>query len=130
MQNLKSESLADLRHELTTSVNHILGFSDLLIEEAAERNLEAFLPVFRQIRGGGRQLLESIQTFLAEETNSAQKLDLQALKVSLHETAAELLETSTSLLESIKDGHPQTLADLHTISGALSRLMEFSGAEG
>ena len=129
MTILKGESVADLRHELTTPVNHVLGFSDLLIEEAEERNLKAFIPVFRQIRSGGRQLLESIQGNLAEETDSVQKLDLEVLRGSLHGTVAELLKISTSLLESLKDGCPQTLADLRAITEALSCLMAFSVAE-
>jgi signal transduction histidine kinase len=126
---MKGESVADLRHELTTPVNHILGFSDLLIEESEERNLEAFIPVFRQIRSGGRQLLESIQTNLAEETDSVKMSDLEVLRESLHGTVAELLETSTSLLESLEDGDPQSLADLRAICEALSCLKAFSVAE-
>jgi signal transduction histidine kinase len=91
MKTLKGESLADLRHELTTEVNHILGFSDLLIEEAEELNLEAFLPVFRQIRSGGHELLESIQTNLPEETDSAQKSNLVVLQEGLHSKVAQTL---------------------------------------
>jgi signal transduction histidine kinase len=124
MKTLKGESLADLRHELTTEVNHILGFSDLLIEEAEELNLEAFLPVFRQVRSGGHELLESIQTNLPEETDSAQKSNLVVLQEGLHSKVAQLLETSSSLLENLE--HPQALADLRAISEALNHLMEFS----
>ena len=51
-------------------------------------------------------------TALAEKTGPAQELDLHALRKSLHRTAAEVLETSTSLLEDLESGHRQTLADL------------------
>src|SRR5580658_4750846 len=129
MEALKPESLAYLRHELRTPVNHILGYSELLIEDAGERHLEAFIPVFQQIQSGGRQLLDSIQTTLAGKTGSVQKADLDAFKENLRGTAAEVLETSTSLLESLENGHRQTLADLDAISWALRRLVEFAGGE-
>ena len=61
METFKSGLLADLRHELRTPVNHILGYSELLIEDAAERHLEAFIPAFQQIQSGGRRLFDSIR---------------------------------------------------------------------
>jgi diguanylate cyclase (GGDEF)-like protein len=129
MEILKHESLAHLRHELRTPVNHILGYSELLIEDARARHLEAFIPVFQQIQSGGRQLLESIQTTLAEKTGSPRELNLETFKESLHGTAAEVLKTSSSLLEDLEYGHRQTLADLDAISWALRRLMEFTGED-
>ena len=129
METLNGESLTHLRHELRTPVNHILGYADLLIEEAGERHLEAFIPTFRRIHSGGRQLLESIQTALTEKTGSLQEVDLEIFKENLCGTAHEVLETSTSLHEDIENGHRQTLADLAAISWALRRLMECAGED-
>jgi diguanylate cyclase (GGDEF)-like protein len=130
MEVLKSPSLANLRHELRTPVNHILGYSELLIEDADQRHLEAFIPTFEQIHSGGRRLLESIQTTLAETAGPAEELDLEAFKENLRETVQEVLVTSTSLYEDLENGHRQTLADLAAISWALRRLLEFTGEEG
>jgi len=58
MEAITVDSLAYLRHELRTPINHILGYCELLIEDAGERHLEGFVPVFQQIHNGGRQLLE------------------------------------------------------------------------
>jgi diguanylate cyclase (GGDEF)-like protein len=129
MQTLKGESLAHLRHELRTPVNHILGYTELLIEDAGGRHLEAFLPAFQQIQSGGRRLFESIQTTFAETTGSVQELDLEAFKGELRSMATGMLETSASILENFEYGYRQTLADLDAISWALRRLMEFSGEE-
>ena len=49
METLKDESLAHLRHELRTPVNHILGYSDLLIEDAGEHVI--WNPSFRSFSG-------------------------------------------------------------------------------
>ena len=130
METITGEPLAQLRHELRTPINHILGYTELLIEDAGERHLEAFVPVFQQIHDGGRQLLESIQTTLAAEIISARGVDLQALKTNLRRMAKEVLATSTSLLDDLESGNRQTLSDLHAISLALHRLVAFTGEEG
>lgn len=130
MDTVKSESLAHLRHELRTPVNHILGYVELLIEDAEKRNLEAFLPAFQEIQSGGHRLLESIQTTLDPNASCVPAMNLDALKESLRSTATGVLETSTAVLENLEDGHRQTVADLDAISWALRRLMEFSGDAG
>src|ERR1700686_1085599 len=99
METLERGLLAHLRHELRTPVNHILGYSELLIEDASQRHLEAFIPVFQKIQSGGHKLLESIQATLAEKAGSAQEVDLEALNENLRKTVEEVLETSTSLCE-------------------------------
>lgn len=129
MEALKANSLAHLRHELKTPVNHILGYSELLIEDAAERHLEAFVPVFRQIHSGGCALLESIQTALSEESDSPGDSNLDALKKALRATVADALETSTSFLASLKLAHSQTLSDFDAISSALHALLDFTGED-
>jgi diguanylate cyclase (GGDEF)-like protein len=129
MEASKSPSLANLRHELRTPVNHILGYSELLIEDAGERHLEAFVPAFQQIQNGGRQLLECIQTALADHIDSSVNTDLDAFKKDLRVTAVDVLEKSTSLLEDIEHEQGQTRADLDAISWALRRLIEFAGNE-
>lgn len=128
MEVLNFESLAHLKHELKTPVNHILGYAELLIEEAEERRLEAFVPAFQQIQKGGGQLLASIEAGLREGT-SVQGPDLQTFKENLRGTVAEVLEASTSLLADLEDRHRQTVADLDAIAWAVCSLMEFTGEE-
>jgi diguanylate cyclase (GGDEF)-like protein len=129
MEALKSPSLANLRHELRTPVNHILGYAELLIEDAGDRHLEGFVPAFQQIQSGGGRLLESIQTTLADQAASSANIDLDAFKQDLRATAEDVLETSTSLLEDIEYEQGQARADLDAISWALQRLIEFASSE-
>ncbi|MEO8194908.1 MAG: histidine kinase dimerization/phospho-acceptor domain-containing protein [Gemmatimonadales bacterium] len=52
---------ADLLHDLRTPLGHILGYSELLIEQVQEAGHEEFVPYLEKIRTAGRQLLEMMK---------------------------------------------------------------------
>ncbi|PYS28415.1 MAG: hypothetical protein DMG11_12770, partial [Acidobacteria bacterium] len=60
-ESTENESIAHFQHQLRTPVNHVLGYSEILIDEATRRSLLGLVPAFEQIRAGGHQLLGSIQ---------------------------------------------------------------------
>lgn len=47
----------DLVHDLRTPLGHILGYSELLIEQMQEAGHEEFIPYLEKIRKAGRELL-------------------------------------------------------------------------
>ncbi len=126
---LKAESRSHLRHEYRTSVNHILGYSELLIEDAGERHLESFIPLFQKIQEGGRELLESIQSTFSD-VRPASDSEFQTFSANLQAAALEMSRTLASLVEDFESSHSQTLTDLDAISQAVRRLLELAGQKG
>jgi two-component system chemotaxis family response regulator WspR len=124
IEALHVESRAHLRHEYRTPVNHIMGYSELLIEEAGERRLEPFIPVFQRIHEGGRELLESIRSVFGEHAADA---DGTAFKTNIRAAVLEISRPLTALAEDLECSHRETLADLGAISGAVARLLELTG---
>jgi serine phosphatase RsbU (regulator of sigma subunit) len=55
-----SVSLANIRHKLRTPLNHIIGYSEMLLEEAGEQQLESFVADLNKIQSAGQQLLRMI----------------------------------------------------------------------
>ena len=47
----------DLLHDLRTPLGHILGYSELLIEQMRDGGHEEFIPYLEKIRTAGNQLL-------------------------------------------------------------------------
>ncbi len=129
IEALKAESSAHLRHEYRTSVNHILGYSELLIEDAGERHLESLIPVFRQIQQRGRELLESIQNTFSD-LRPASDAEFRAFRINLHATALEMSRTLACLVDDFERGRRQTLADVDAISLAVRRLLALAGEKG
>src|SRR5437660_1216127 len=60
--------LAKIRHDLRTPINHIIGFSEILLEEAPGQVPEKFLEDLQKIRAGGASLLGLINQHLSVET--------------------------------------------------------------
>jgi DNA-binding NtrC family response regulator len=52
---------ANLRHELRTPLNAILGYSEMLLEDAAADGPEDFIPDLEKIRAAGRRFLTFIE---------------------------------------------------------------------
>jgi methyl-accepting chemotaxis protein len=61
---VKSAFLANMSHELRTPLNAVIGYSELLEEEAEERTLAEAIPDLRKIQGAGKQLLALISDVL------------------------------------------------------------------
>lgn len=61
---MDSDPLSQLRHDLRTPINHILGYSELLAEEAQDAGHEVYLSDLDRIRTAARNLLDDINTRL------------------------------------------------------------------
>ncbi len=74
--NYKSEFLANVSHELRTPLNVIIGYSEILMEEAEDRKADAFIPDLKKIRISGLHLLALINDILDLSKIEAGKLEL------------------------------------------------------
>ncbi|HXI11153.1 MAG TPA: response regulator [Thermoanaerobaculia bacterium] len=72
----KSLFVANMSHELRTPLNAILGFSEMLQEEAVERNLQDFDMDLQKISTAGRHLLGLINDILDLSKIEAGKMEL------------------------------------------------------
>jgi DNA-binding response OmpR family regulator len=75
---------ANLRHTLRTPLNHIIGYSELLLEEAKERGLEDMVADLQNIHTAGKELLA-----LFNELFNPVAVDAGTTEVAL-ETSADL----------------------------------------
>src|SRR2546423_3587096 len=115
-QSSLKKPLAKIRHGLRTPINHIIGFSEMLLEDAPGRMPESFLRDLQKIRGGGDRLLALINEHLSPETFPSGKPDLHQLCHELRTPVNHIIGYSELLLEQCADaGQGAFTADLMKI---------------
>jgi signal transduction histidine kinase/CheY-like chemotaxis protein len=80
---IKSAFLANMSHELRTPLNAIIGYSELLAEDAADRDDKSGLADLEKIRAAGKHLLGLINDILDLSKIEAGKMELYIERVSL-----------------------------------------------
>jgi signal transduction histidine kinase/CheY-like chemotaxis protein len=96
----KSLFLANMSHELRTPLNAILGYSEMLQEEAVERELEdAFGGDLKKINAAGKHLLALINDILDLSKIEAGKMELFLENFDVAELILEVASTIRPLVE-------------------------------
>ncbi len=95
----KSTFLANMSHELRTPMNAIIGYSEMLIEEAEDLGQDDFTPDLQKIRGAGKHLLALINDILDLSKIEAGKMTLFLEDIKLGEMIKEVVGTIQPLLE-------------------------------
>ncbi len=130
----KSGFLANMSHELRTPMNAIIGYSEMLIEDAEGRDHDASIPDLKKIHAAGHHLLSLINDILDLSKIEAGRMDLylEAFDVSamLHGVATTiqpLVEKNANTLEvRCADDLGSMRADLTKVRQALFNLLSNS----
>jgi len=94
---LKSQFLARMSHELRTPMNAIIGFTDLLAEQAEGALGESYMDYVQHIREGSQHLLTLINDVLDLSKIEAGRLELLCSDISVADHLAEVLRVVKSL---------------------------------
>jgi len=94
----KTQFLASMSHELRTPLNAIIGYSELLREEAEDRQLPSFAGDLDKIRGAGRHLLSLINDVLDLSKIEAGRVEVVAAPFPLRRVLDEVTATVEPLV--------------------------------
>ena len=108
---------AKLRHDLRTPLNQIIGYSEMLMEDATKPGDAELLTQLRTIREEAKQLLKAIQVRLAD---SSGRLQRGAFATEIQTS----LQTTFAALEAIAPQEDANLAaDIERIRSAANNLV-------
>jgi class 3 adenylate cyclase len=124
--------LAHLRQEFTAPAAAILGYVEILIEDATRLSLDAFLPDLERIQLAGVALQDLLQTVLAQ---TGEVIDPRKLRHDLRTPMNAIKGYGEMLIEDVANAGRETLvADLSrlltAVQGMLARidaLVDFTG---
>jgi CheY-like chemotaxis protein len=127
----KNDFLANMRHELRTPVNAIIGYSEMLLEDAKDTDHKDFIFDLQNIHKAGKQVLSLINQILDSSKIEASKadIDLESFRVNIHYELRTPLNIiigySEMLLEDAeKIGQKDFISDLHKIYKAGMNLLD------
>ena len=113
-KRIKQASLSDIRQRLLTPVTAIVGYSELLYDEASEKNLAEMLPDLDRVLIAARQLFNMVDMLLNADTNHDHCQDVEAAQ-------RELRHNLRTPINGIKGFAELLLEDLDEIGGSSLR---------
>jgi PAS domain S-box-containing protein len=127
----KSAFLANMSHELRTPMNAIIGYSEMLAEEAEDDGLDTMIPDLEKINAAGKHLLALINDILDLSKIEAGRVDLYLERFDVAQTLDEAVATVTplvtkngnELVTDFGDDLGQIRADLTKLRQALFNLL-------
>lgn len=141
-QIVRETFIATKRHDLRTPINAILGYSEMLLEDAREEGKDSRAADLEKIHTAGRALLHSVNDLLDPEKIASGHVDLSDMAAlgariehRLRSDLTAVIGYSEMLLEEVdRDNEEQVAADLDRICTAAERLgshvkdvIDFSG---
>src|SRR6185369_10042878 len=94
----KSQFLANMSHELRTPMNAIIGYSEMLQEEAEDLDQKGFIPDLQKIHGAGKHLLGLINDILDLSRIEAGKMTLYIEEFEVAKLVDEVAATVQPLV--------------------------------
>jgi DNA-binding response OmpR family regulator/anti-sigma regulatory factor (Ser/Thr protein kinase) len=127
----KSSFLANMSHELRTPMNAIIGYSEMLMEEAEDIGQEDFIPDLRKIHGAAQHLLSLINDILDLSKIEAGRMELflenfeiKSLVEDVVATIHPLIEkNANSLVVEVPDNLGKMYTDLTKVRQSLFNLL-------
>ncbi len=113
---IKSAFLANMSHELRTPMNAIIGYSEMLTEEAEDLGQQEFVPDLKKIHAAGKHLLSLINDVLDLSKIEAGKMTIYVETFPVRSMLDDVISTIRPLVEknhnTLEMHCPDTIGDL------------------
>ncbi len=114
------EAVAELRHELRTPLNLIIGYCEMLLEDAIADDRRTAL---QQTLTAGRDILERINAAVPSSRGEISDDDFEALRTSLREPHGRIIAATSALLTDCGEIDSEFERDVRRVRSSAERLL-------
>ena len=119
----KSKRSRNLKHELRTPLNHIIGYCEMLMEQAQDDGLDIFVADLDRIHSAGEQLLSIVDDLC--DPVAHRKMDEASMHHEVRTPLNQLIGYAEMLQEQAKElGHDSFASDLQKVHTAGRHLLD------
>src|SRR5436190_11063333 len=120
---VKNKFSGNLKHELRTPLNHIIGYCEMLIEQAQDDGLDIFLADLNRIHSAGEQLLAVVDDLC--DPVAHRQMDEASMHQEVRTPLNQVIGYAEMLQEQAKElGHDSFASDLQKVHTAGRRLLD------
>jgi signal transduction histidine kinase len=95
----KNQFLANMSHELRTPMNAIIGYTEILQEDAREQSVEQFIPDLQKIHGASYHLLDLINNLFDMSRIESSQMELYIETFDIAPMVQDITASISPLLE-------------------------------
>ena len=117
-------SFAVVRHEILTPINHIIGYSEMLLEDSAQPGFSSAHQNLTRIRETARELTRLVDTVLSPRAAKRAEKALQELRHEIAAPVHSILQTVGAITSDEASG--LAAADVMAIGRAAAELLAFA----
>jgi signal transduction histidine kinase len=111
----ETESSRNLKHELRTPLNHIIGYCEMLMEQAQDESLDIFVADLDRIHSAGEQLLGVVDDLC--DPVAHRKMDEASMHHEIRTPLNQVIGYAEMLQEQAKAlGHDSFASDLQKVA--------------
>src|SRR5213078_4050175 len=114
-RGVKNKFSGNLKHELRTPLNHIIGYCEMLMEQAQDDGLDIFLADLNRIHSAGEQLLGVVDDLC--DPVAHRKMDEASMHHEIRTPLNQVIGYAEMLQEQAKElGHDSFASDLQKVN--------------
>src|SRR6184192_897584 len=122
-RGVKNKFSGNLKHELRTPLNHIIGYCEMLMEQAQDEGLDIFVADLNRIHSAGEQLLGVVDDLCNPVAH--RKIDEASMHHEIRTPLNQVIGYAEMLQEQAKDlGYDSFASDLQKVHTAGRRLLD------
>lgn len=119
---LTADETSKLRHDLRTPVNHIVGYCEMLVDDATEAGQADRQRALERAIALAREALQAINGALTTETGTVPRARLAELHESLRAPRERIAETMTALLAEADPNETNFVDDVNRVIESARKL--------